>query len=114
MPPCAKLMAVDLHLVGGEDDEEIRLAARDHRAEDLGPKRTSLRDRAAALAHAVKLALLHVEPGAEGRVGQDVGGLEDALAAEAGDDDVGDGFLMAGHRRRSAHGAAAPVPRACS
>ena len=42
-------------------------------------------DRAAALAHAVDLALLHVQPAREGGVGQDVGGLEHALAAEAGD-----------------------------
>ena len=46
--------------------------------------------RAAALAHAVQLGLLDVVAGAEGGVGEDVGGLDDALAAEPGEDDVGD------------------------
>jgi hypothetical protein len=55
-----------------------------------GISRPSARDRSAALAHAVKLALLHVAPGAERRVGENVRRRNDALSAEAGDDDVGD------------------------
>ena len=44
--------------------------------------------RPAALAHTFDLAFLDVVTGAQRDVSQDVGAFEDALAADAGDDDV--------------------------
>src|ERR1017187_4073589 len=64
---------------------------RHHGREDLLAEADVARYRAATLAHAVNFALLHVEAGTKRRVGQDIGCLEHALTAQAGDDDVGDG-----------------------
>ena len=107
---------VDLDLVGRQHDQEIGLAGRDHGAEDLRAEAHVAGDRAAALAHAVDLGLLHVEAGAEGGVGQDVGGLEHALPAQAGDDDVGDVAVVRWHRRSRRRRSATlrPPSRRCS
>ena len=45
-------------------------------------------DRTAALAHAVDFTLFHIQPGAKRCIGENVRGLDDALTAEAGDDDI--------------------------
>ena len=62
-PPAASAGAVHFDLVGRDDDEKIRFAFRDHGAEDALAEAHVARNRAAALAHAVKLALLHVDAG---------------------------------------------------
>ena len=79
-----------LHLGRLQHQQEIRFAGRHHRAEDVVAEPHVAGHRAAALAHAFDLALLHVVAGAQRDIGQDVGAFEDALAAEARDDDVGD------------------------
>jgi hypothetical protein len=72
----AKRRAVHRNLIRRDDEQEIRLARRHHGAEDALAKAHIARDRAAALAHAVHVALLHVQAGAEGHIGQNVGGLQ--------------------------------------
>ena len=88
--------AVDLDLVGRHHDEVVGLAGRDHWAEHFAAKPDIAADRAAALAHAMQLALLHIEPAPKGNVRDNAGRLEHALAAETGDDDVGDAVGHAG------------------
>ena len=62
------------HLVGRRGHQKIGLALRHHGAEDLRAEAHVAGDRAAALAHAVQFAFLHVQAGVEGDVGHDVGG----------------------------------------
>ena len=76
------------HLVGRDDNQEIRFSLRHHGAEDALAKPHIAGDGAAALAHPMQLALLHVQSGAEGNVGQNVGGLQHALTAQSRDHHV--------------------------
>ena len=79
-----------LHLVFGQHDEEIGLARGHHGAEDARAEADVAADRSAPLAHAVHVGLLHVPAGGEGGFREDVGGLEHALPAQPGDDDIDD------------------------
>ena len=85
-----KHMPMRLHLGRLQHQQEIRFAAGHHRAEDLLAEPHVAGYRAAPLAHPFDLALLHLVVRAQCDIGQDVGAFEDALAAEAGNDDVGD------------------------
>ena len=45
-------------------------------------------DRTATLTHAVNFTLFDIQPSTKRRIGEDVRGFDDALTAEAGDDDI--------------------------
>ena len=90
----AQRRCIHRDLVRRDDHQKIRLALRHHGAEDALAKAHIAGDRAAALAHPMQLALLHVQAGAEGNVGQDVGGLQHALPAQSGDHHVSRFWLL--------------------
>ena len=83
-------ITVDFDLIGRDHQQAIGLAVRDHRAIDPRAEAHVAGHRTAALAHAVDLTFLDVQPGAKSRIGEDVRSLDDALTAEAGDDDIDD------------------------
>ena len=91
--PPAQPAAIAFHLVFGQDDEEVGLAGGHHGAQDPRAETHVAGDRAAALAHAVDFGLLHVQAGEEGGLGQDVRRFEHPLAAQAGDDDIGNALV---------------------
>jgi hypothetical protein len=77
-----------------ERDEDVGLAVGDDGREDAVAEAHLARHRAAALAHAVDFALLHIEPGFRGRAGENVGREQDALPADSDEGDVGGVHLL--------------------
>jgi hypothetical protein len=73
-----------------EAEQHVGGARRDLRREHLRAEAQVRGDDAAALAHAGDFGLLDVVALGDGRLGEDLGGGHDALAADAADEDVGD------------------------
>src|ERR1017187_3175285 len=86
----AKLMAIHGDLIGVHHDEKVGLARRHHGTQHAGTEPHITGNRATTLAHAVKFTLLDLETGPDRSLGDDVGSLDDALATETGNDDIGD------------------------
>ena len=71
-----------------EPDEQVRLAFGHDRGEDLVPEPHLRQHAAAPLRHAVHLALLHVQPGQQRRLGDDLAREQHALPAHAADKNI--------------------------
>jgi hypothetical protein len=81
-----------------EAEQHLHRARLDLRREHLAAEAQVRGHHAAALGHAGHFGFLDVVPFGDGRLGENLGGRHDALAADAADENVGDVVLAHGGR----------------